>query len=202
MTTRTTRPVLGTLEAAPSWLAARLRLLALGLALLRPIGLHRACMWKAWRLSYSVESKGGQTSASWRSGGLSQRQIVLQATPSASASLGQPAASGGAGTQATPALVSTHGTRRCPKVRVAAHSGDLASREASQLPVDLRVKAYTGALTLVFTKSLLPQYFTVAVNYRAMWAGNGKPTALPRVSTEMKIKPARSARLVVDVVVS
>ena len=42
--TRTTRPVLGTLEAAPSWLAARLRLLALGLALLRPIGLHRACM--------------------------------------------------------------------------------------------------------------------------------------------------------------
>jgi hypothetical protein len=50
--TRTPRPVLGTLEAAPSWLAARLRLLALGLALLRPIGLHRACMWKAWRLSY------------------------------------------------------------------------------------------------------------------------------------------------------
>ena len=51
-----------------------------------------------------VVNKVAQTSASWLSGGLSQRQITLQATPS----LGQPrpiSRLGRAGTQATPAVV-------------------------------------------------------------------------------------------------
>ena len=80
------------------------------LPLQQQLGELRAWRHKLGRGRTCVGSKGGQTSASWLSGGLSQRQIVRQAAPS----FGQPrpiSRLGRAGTQATLGVLATRRRR-------------------------------------------------------------------------------------------
>ena len=93
--------------APPSWLAARLRLLALGLALLGPVGLHRACVWKARGVGPWPAGSAGPSLSTRSCSGLPR-------------AFGPPLTRWArAGTRAAPAVVSTwHGTFRLEENRI------------------------------------------------------------------------------------